>query len=105
MIALIGKKHRKTSTIVDRFCYHTVHENDSIKSKAIDESAQLKVKISVLEQKVEWFKRQILGRKPEKQIVENPAQDSLFAITLDSAAVDQSIDVPAYKEPLERGKK
>jgi len=42
----------------------------------------------VLEQKVEWFKRQILGRKSEKIIIENPAQDSLLAIAPNSAAVD-----------------
>lgn len=68
-----------------------------LKPKSIDESAQLKERISVLEQQVEWFKRQIFGSKSEKQIIENSAQDSLFAMAPDPATVDQSIDVPAHK--------
>ena len=65
--------------------------------ESISESAQLKERISVLEQQVEWFKRQIFGRKSEKQIIENPAQDSLFAIAPDTVAVGKSIEVPAHK--------
>ena len=30
------------------------------------------------EQQLDWFKRQLFGRKSEKQIIDNPAQSSLF---------------------------
>ncbi len=67
------------------------------KPNPINESAQLKERISVLEQQGEWFKRQMFGRKSEKQIIKNPAQDSLFAIATDTVVVDKNIEVPAHK--------
>lgn len=40
--------------------------------------AQMAEQISVLNQQLDWFKRQLFGRKSEKQIIDNPFQESLF---------------------------
>ncbi len=42
------------------------------------ENVQLSERVMVLEQQLDWFKRQLFGRKSEKQIIDNPAQSSLF---------------------------
>jgi hypothetical protein len=31
--------------------------------------------------RLDWFKRQLFGRKPEKQLLDNPLQKSLFSTT------------------------
>lgn len=41
--------------------------------------AQQSEQIAQLKQQVDWFKRQIFGRKSEKQFIDNPAQINLFA--------------------------
>jgi hypothetical protein len=42
------------------------------------ENVQLSERVIVLEQQLDWFKRQLFGRKSEKQIIYNSAQSSLF---------------------------
>jgi transposase len=69
------------------------------KSKPIltDDLSQLKERIVGLEQQVEWFKRQLFGRKSEKQIIEDPTQQHLFSHALSTTEKAPSIDVPAHK--------
>jgi len=61
-----------------------------------EENVQLKVQIAQLSEQVsqlthqlDWFKRQIFGRKSEKHILDNPHQQSLF-----------QQDQPAEPEPV-----
>jgi transposase len=42
------------------------------------QNVQLSERVMVLEQQLDWFKRQLFGRKSEKQLIDNPAQSSLF---------------------------
>jgi transposase len=42
------------------------------------QNAQLSERVMVLEQQLDWFKRQLFGRKSEKQLIDNPGQGSLF---------------------------
>jgi transposase len=42
------------------------------------QNVQLSERVIVLEQQLDWFKRQLFGRKSEKQVIDNPAQSSLF---------------------------
>lgn len=42
------------------------------------QNVQLSERVMVLEQQLDWFKRQLFGRKSEKQLIDNPAQNSLF---------------------------
>lgn len=46
-----------------------------------DEVAQLKYEL-------QWLKRQLFGRKSEKQVIDNPDQSSLFAINSSDVALD-----------------
>ena len=41
-------------------------------------NVQLAERVTVLEQQLDWFKRQLFGRKSEKQLIDNPALSSLF---------------------------
>ena len=43
--------------------------------------------IALLQHQLDWFKRQLFGQKSEKQLIDNPAQSSLFG---DSLAEDKS---------------
>ncbi|WP_220781909.1 transposase, partial [Shewanella sairae] len=38
---------------------------------------ELSEKVLTLQQQLDWFKRQLFGRKSEKLLVDNPHQDSL----------------------------
>tara|TARA_R110000744_G_scaffold314864_1_gene421880 strand:- start:97 stop:1659 length:1563 start_codon:yes stop_codon:yes gene_type:complete len=42
------------------------------------QNVQLAERVMVLEQQLDWFKRQLFGRKSEKQLIDDPAQSSLF---------------------------
>ena len=42
------------------------------------EIAELKAQVDVLTQQLDWFKRQLFGRKSEKQLEDNPFQSALF---------------------------
>ena len=44
----------------------------------------LHAQVARLQQQVDWFKRQLFGRKSEKLIMDNPDQASLFALPLKS---------------------
>jgi transposase len=46
------------------------------------QNVQLSERVMGLEQQLDWFKRQLFGRKSEKQIIDNPAQSSLFVSDL-----------------------
>jgi transposase len=41
-------------------------------------NVQLAERVTVLKQQLDWFKRQLFGRKSEKQLIDNPALSSLF---------------------------
>ena len=55
----------------------------------------LKEEVANLKQQLEWFKRQIFGRKSEKRLIDNPDQPDLLA-TLGQEAT------PANPEPTEK---
>ena len=49
-------------------------ENAGLKAQV----AEMAEQISVLTQQLDWFKRQIFGRKSEKQLIDTPHQPDLF---------------------------
>jgi len=53
---------------------------------------------AVLEQQLDWFKRQLFGRKSEKQLLDDDSiQGSLFATDKTSPSIDITTDIKAYK--------
>ncbi len=50
------------------------------------QNALLETRVAELEHQLDWFKRQLFGRKSEKQIIDNPQQGGLF----DSAPIPPS---------------
>jgi len=42
------------------------------------ENVQLFVRVLIREQQLDWFKRQLFGRKSEKKLIDNSAQRSLL---------------------------
>jgi transposase len=62
------------------------------------QNVQLSERVMVLEQQLDWFKRQVFGRKSEKQIIDNPAQSSLFVSDLAPAQTPEpSTEVAGYR--------
>ena len=53
--------------------------------------------VQALEHQLDWFKRQLFGRKSEKQIIDNPAQATLFEAPVKSEADSGSTEVKAHK--------
>ena len=51
------------------------------------EIARMAENLSVLQQQVDWFKRQLFGRKSEKQIIDNPHQPLLDGFQIDNKTV------------------
>lgn len=52
----------------------------------------------MLEQQLDWFKRQLFGRKSEKQLLdETSAQGSLFATDKNAASTNTTTDIKAHK--------
>ena len=52
----------------------------------------------VLKQQVDWFKRQLFGRKSEKQLLDAlGAQGSLFATDKNTPVIDKPTDIKAHK--------
>ena len=49
-----------------------------------------------LEHQLEWFKRQLFGRKSEKVLPANPQQNSLFAFLVSDGDVSPSKPVKAH---------
>jgi len=49
----------------------------------VEEYQKVCAKVDALQQQVDWFKRQLFGRKPEKHLVDNPDQAHLFALAFD----------------------
>lgn len=65
---------------------------------AQDEKTQLKERVAVLEQQLDWFKRQLFGRKSEKQLFDDEsAQGLLFAPDKKIPSDDTSTDIKAHK--------
>ena len=52
-------------------------ENTHLKTKSLE----MEARISSLQQQVDWFKRQIFGRKSEKQIIDESHQPMLTVIS------------------------
>jgi len=64
---------------------------------AQDEKTQLKERVAVLEQQLDWFKRQLFGRKSEKQLLEDDStQGSLFATDKKDTSVGASTEIKAH---------
>lgn len=57
----------------------------------------LEMRVAELENQLDWFKRQLFGRKSEKQIIDNPAQVTLFEVPAKSEVNTASTDVKAHK--------
>lgn len=51
----------------------------------VEEYEKVCAKVQSLQQQVDWFKRQLFGRKSEKYTVDNPAQANLFGQAQDEA--------------------
>ena len=61
-------------------------------------NVQLSERVMVLEQQLDWFKRQLFGRKSVKQIIDNPAQSSLFVSDLAPAQTPKpGTEVAGYR--------
>lgn len=68
----------------------TSHNTDHI---PVEEYEKVCAKVQSLQQQVDWFKRQLFGRKSEKHIIDNPDQANLFGQTQ-----DESLPPPPKKE-------
>ena len=60
----------------------------------VEEYQKVCAKVDALKQQVDWFKRQLFGRKSEKHLVDNPDQAHLFALAFDEVLP------PAPKKPV-----
>ena len=72
----------------------TTETNHSQRAKiqALEEDVQ------VLKQQLDWFKRQLFGRKSEKQLLDEASiQDSLFATDKAAPSIDTTTDIKAHK--------
>lgn len=58
--------------------------------------AAMSEEIAQLKHQLDWFKRQLFGRKSEKVLPENPQQDSLFASPVSEEAAPPSKPVKAH---------
>ncbi len=80
MRALIGNKHHKTSAIQEA------------------KIQLLEARIAVFEQQLDWFKRQLFGRKSEKQLLDDVSmQGQLFGLDKKESTIDTSTDIKAHK--------
>jgi len=76
----------------------TTEINPIQKEKQQDKIQALEERNAVLEQQLDWFKRQLFGRKSEKQLLEeNSAQGSLFATDKNALAINTTTDIKAHK--------
>jgi len=68
-------------------------------AQLIAQNAQMAEQISVLQQQVDWFKRQLFGRKSEKQLIENPHQPLLNGMIGEptQSLAPETTDVKSYK--------
>ena len=63
-----------------------------------DKTQVLKERIAVLEQQLDWFKRQLFGRKSEKQLLDEAStQGSLFAPDSNVPSNDKTTEVKGHK--------
>jgi transposase len=63
-----------------------------------EEIQALKENILVLKQQLDWFKRQLFGRKSEKQLLDElDTQGSLFATDKRVVSIDTSTEIKAHK--------
>jgi len=63
-----------------------------------DEKAQLKERVAQLEQQLDWFKRQLFGRKSEKQLLDDvSAQGLLFSKDNNAPSIDTVTDIKGHK--------
>jgi len=63
-----------------------------------DKIQALEARNAVLEQQLDWFKRQLFGRKSEKQLLDEASpQGSLFAANKETPSIDTSTDIKAHK--------
>ncbi|MCP4985610.1 MAG: hypothetical protein GY928_05925 [Colwellia sp.] len=63
-----------------------------------DKIQALEARNAVLEQQLDWFKRQLSGRKSEKQLLDEASpQGSLFAANKETPSIDTSTDIKAHK--------
>lgn len=53
-------------------------------------------RICALENQLDWFKRQLFGRKSEKILADNPQQDSLFDVSVPDSTPPPSSAVKAH---------
>lgn len=58
-----------------KIALNTSHNTDHI---PVEEYEKVCAKVQSLQQQVDWFKRQLFGRKSEKHMVDNPDQAYLF---------------------------
>ena len=81
-----------------KICY-----NMGMKTTEMNHSQQAKIQaleeeVLVLKQQLNWFKRQLFGRKSEKQLLEElGAQGLLFAPEKTDPSIDTTTDIKAHK--------
>lgn len=59
--------------------------------------AQLQEQLSSAQQQLDWFKRQLFGRKSEKLLLQNPQQPSLFNAVQGQEAATPTSEVKSHK--------
>ena len=67
------------------------------RAEILQQNAQLKAQVDNLTQQLDWFKRQIFGRKSEKQIEPNPHQESLFKDLAPEQTKSTQTEIKAHK--------
>ncbi len=53
-------------------------EIEALFAKQVEQSVSLSEQVYSLQHQLDWFKRQLFGRKSEKQLIDNPSQSSLL---------------------------
>lgn len=75
----------------------TSSETAQIIAQQQQQNALLEMRVAELENQLDWFKRQLFGRKSEKQIIDNPQQATLFEKPVKPKADTASTEVKAHK--------
>lgn len=59
--------------------------------------AELEAKNAYLQQQLDWFKRQLFGRKSEKQLIDNPHQTTFLVNEVAAPAQPDTTEVKSHK--------
>lgn len=89
------KKQTLSSLVFVIMCGMKTTQNTPLQE---DKIQALEARNAVLEQQLDWFKRQLFGRKSEKQLLDDVStQGSLFTTNKETPSIDTSTDIKAHK--------